>query len=43
VISGDADGGPLGAGHHVRSESEALNFFADPGDVLLGGVGSHYD
>ena len=43
MIAGDADGGTLGAGHDVRTESEAMNFLAHARDVLLGGVGAHDD
>ena len=41
VIAGDADGGALRARHDVGAEAEALNFRANAGDILLGGVRAH--
>jgi len=42
-VAGDADGGAEGAGDGMCFEAEAFDAFANGANLLLGGVGLHYD
>ena len=43
MITGDSDGGSLGAWHDMGAEAETLNFGANLSDILLGGLRTHDD
>jgi len=42
-VAGNADRRPLRTRHHVRPESQALDFCANAGDIFRAGVGAHHN